>query len=260
MSRISDRKSALDSIKKIDASPEHYLLIHYSCESFYNITDGRTPRVTSIAIRHIGTGQTESFSMHKTAEQLHIPALDTPSVYDQVERAMLKEYFSFLDNNREKFYIHVNMRDINYGFKAIEHRYKVLGGDPYIIPDAQKIDFARLLIQIYGDNYIAHPRMESLLNLNNIHPTFFLTGTEEAVAFSNHEYVKLHQSTLSKVEGYSYLLQKLINGNLKTKAKWYEIYGVSPQGIFEYCQSRWWIQLIWSVLLLYLGGIIGKYI
>ena len=42
------------------------------------------------------------------------------------------------------------MRDMNYGFKAIEHRYSVLGGEPYQIPDANKIDLARQLINCYG--------------------------------------------------------------------------------------------------------------
>jgi hypothetical protein len=36
---------------------------------------------------------------------------------------------------------------MNYGFKAIEHRYSVLGGNPYKIPDEKKIDISRILIQ-----------------------------------------------------------------------------------------------------------------
>jgi hypothetical protein len=51
-------------------------------------------------------------------------------------------------------------RDINYGFAAIEHRHKVLEGEPYILPDERKIDLSRLLIDIYGVCYIGHPRLE----------------------------------------------------------------------------------------------------
>ena len=39
---------------------------------------------------------------------------------------------------------------MNYGFKAIEHRYSVLGGKPYKNPDTKKIDLARQLINCYG--------------------------------------------------------------------------------------------------------------
>ncbi len=46
---------------------------------------------------------------------------------------------------------------MNYGFEAIEHRYKVLGGNPTEIPEQNRIDLNRLLIDIYGVGYIGHP-------------------------------------------------------------------------------------------------------
>lgn len=164
---------------------------------------------------------------------------------------MLSEYFNFLKENKVKFFIHINMRDINYGFKAIEHRYKVLKGLPIVLPDSQKIDFARVLVHMFGNKYIEHPRMKILYKLNNIKPLFFLTGKEEADAFEKQEYVKLHQSTLSKVDIYSNLLDRAIKRTIKTNAKWHEVYGFTPQGIFEYCKGRWWIQLLWGVIMLF---------
>ena len=134
----------------------------------------------------------------------------------------------------------------------------MLKGSPFILQDSQNIDFARLLIQLFGNRYIGHPRMENLYKLNRIKPLFFLTGKEEAEAFEKHEYVKLHQSTLSKVDIYNNLLDRAIKGTLKTNAKWYEIYGITPQGIFEYCKDMWWIQLLWSIIMLVLGAYIGS--
>lgn len=257
MSQFADHKNACDILRKIEQNPTNYLLIHYSCESFVNITDGHTPRITSIAIRYFATGQTESFSLHKTAEQMGIVSEDIPDNYNLIEKEMLSEYFEFIKENRDKFFIHINMRDINYGFKAIEHRFKVLKCTPTILQDSQKIDFARLLINLFGNRYINHPRMESLYKLNGIRPLFFLNGKEEAEAFDKHEYVKLHQSTLSKVDIYSNLLDRTIKGIIITNAKWYEVYGVTPQGIFEYCRSKWWIQFIWSGIMLFLGVYLG---
>jgi hypothetical protein len=251
MSQFSDHKSACEILKKIEQNPPNYLLIHYSCESFYNIGDGRTPRITSIAIRHLATGQTESFSLHKTAEQMAIKSEEISNNYDLIEKEMLTEYFEFLKENKDKFFVHVNMRDINYGFKAIEHRYKVLKGVPFVLHDSQKIDFARLLVNLFGNRYIGHPRMENLYKLNGIKPLFFLTGKEEAESFEKHEYIKLHQSTLSKVDIYDNLLDRAVKGTIKTNAKWYEIYGITFQGIFEYFNSQWWFRLLWSVIMLF---------
>lgn len=82
-------KKARIQFKEIDKSPENYLIIHYSCESFYNITDGHTPRITSIAIYAYATAQTNSFSIHKTAEKNHVPISDIETKYDELEKKCL---------------------------------------------------------------------------------------------------------------------------------------------------------------------------
>jgi len=38
-------------------------VIHYSCESFYDRPNGASPRITSIAVRKLDSGQTLSFSI-----------------------------------------------------------------------------------------------------------------------------------------------------------------------------------------------------
>jgi hypothetical protein len=148
--------------------PEHVLVVHYSCESFYDRADGRTPRVTSIAVRNLASGQTQSFSIHKVAEQRHIPLADITGRYDELEKAMLDEFFDFVRTHQNFVWMHWNMRDINYGFQAIEHRYTVLGGTPIRIEEGRKFDLARELIAIYGVGYIGHPRLESLVEKNKI--------------------------------------------------------------------------------------------
>ena len=253
-------KKARGIFKEIDASPENYLIIHYSCESFYEITDGHTPRITSIAVYSYATAQTDSFSIHKIAEKNHIPIPEIESHYDELEKKMLDDYFEYIKEHRQYKWIHWNMRDINYGFKAIEHRYEVLGGTPVNIEDTNKIDLARLFIQCYGVNYIDHPRMEKLLLFNNIQAKDYLKGADEAAAFSAKEYIKLHQSTLRKVDVFADLLNRAIQNTLKIKSKWYEIYGISPQGLFEFCHDRWWIQIILYIVTLLLGAVIGKII
>jgi hypothetical protein len=66
--RIKKRKKALHTINELVNNPSNLLLIHYSCEGFYNDLSGYTPRVTSIAIRFYNTAQTKSFAIHTVAE------------------------------------------------------------------------------------------------------------------------------------------------------------------------------------------------
>ncbi len=251
-------KQARKILKEIDNNPKNYLIIHYSCESFYNIEDGHTPRITSIAVYNYYSAQTDSFSLHKIAEKKHIPINNIEDRYDDLEKEMLKEFFAYVKEHKNYTWIHWNMRDMNYGFKAIEHRFSVLGGKPEKIADENKIDLSRLLIQCYGVGYIGHPRMEELLKYNDIRAKDFLTGSEEAEVFKNKEYVKLHMSTLRKVDVFANVLTRTINNSLKVKSKWHEIYGFSIQGFLNFCKDKWWIQLIWTVVTLVLGTILGE--
>lgn len=256
--QFDKHKRACKVLYEIDKNPSNYFIIHYSCESFYDINDGHTPRITSIAIYSVSTGQTDSFSIHKMAEKRHIAFADIEKHYDELEKMMLNEYFDFMKSHLSNCFIHWNMRDINYGFKAIEHRYEVLGGEPHIVEDNRKIDLSRLFIDKYGVKYIGHPRMEKLLELNNIKPKDYLSGANEAEAFKNKEYIKLHRSTLRKVDVFNNLMTRSIQNKLKTQSKWYDVYGISAQGVFEYCKNKWWIQLFVWILALVLGAILGN--
>jgi hypothetical protein len=112
-----------------------------------------------------------------------------------------------------------------YGFPAIEHRFRVLGGDPVIVDDDKKIDLARLLIDIYGVGYAGHPRLEKLLERNHIQPLDFMTGAQEAEAFERRNFVGLHQSTLRKVDIIANILARAQDRNLKTNTTWWEMHG-----------------------------------
>jgi len=96
---------------------------------------------------------------------------------------MLDHFFDHVRSFQGMKYLHWNMRDINYGFAAIEHRYRVLGGEPLQISDDRKIDLSRILIDIFGESYTGHPRLETLFRKNHIKPIDFLTSAQEAEAF-----------------------------------------------------------------------------
>ena len=97
--QYENHKKAIKVLEEIDKNPSNYLMIHYSCESFYDIKDGHTPRITSIAVYNYSSAQTESFSLHKIAEKMHVELKDVESEYDELEREMLREYFEYVNRS-----------------------------------------------------------------------------------------------------------------------------------------------------------------
>jgi hypothetical protein len=101
-----------------------------------------------------------------------------------------------------------------------------------------------LLIDLFGVGYIGHPRIIKLMEKNKITHPDFLNGQEEADAFDAKEYVKLHQSTLRKVDVFSNILGRILDGSLKTNAKWKEIYGGYVPWFTEFIRTHWIVSLI----------------
>lgn len=260
MTRYSDRQQGLSTLETIDSKRADYLLIHYSCESFYDKEDGKSPRITSIAVRKFDDGQTDLFAIHKTAEIMGISFSEIEENYDKIEKAMLDKFFQFVQPNSGKKWIHWNMRDNNYGFKAIEHRFEVLGGFPTRIDDQNKIDLSRLLIHLYGKRYIGNPRMIKLMEHNQINQKDFLNGQEEAQAFENQNYIKLSMSTASKVDLFSNFLTQAIDKKLLVLTKKSELNGTSLIGKWYNFKESFFYKPFTALLGIIVGILIERFI
>ncbi len=219
------QKSGRARLESVFTDAANTWVIHYSCESFYDRPNGASPRITSIAVRQLDSGQTLSFSIHQVAEERETAFDRIEAHYDDLERQMLDAFYRHVGGHKGMRYLHWNMRDIKYGFAALEHRFRVLGGTPVVIEDGKKIDLARLLIDIYGVGYIGQPRLETLLAKNSIKPRDFLTGHHEAEAFEKRNFVGLHQSTLRKVDVIANLAERAHSRQLKTNTTWWEMHG-----------------------------------
>ncbi|MBC1983030.1 hypothetical protein [Listeria booriae] len=261
MSRITDRKQALKLLKEIDTSKKDYFIIHYSSESFFELK-GRSPRITSIAIEDLGSGQCELFAIYKTAEKMgeNFTTITTDN-YSEIERNMLKDYFDFISRNQNKKWIHWQMRDSIYGFKAIEHRYEVLteNNSPFQqIPDSNKINIATLFEMLYGPNYVPDPKMVSLMEKNDLKPRNFLPGKEEAKAFTEGSYYELSMSTAGKVRMFSNMLNYAIDKKLKTNTSTMSLYGTGIKAVWlSLKELPFFIPVTW-ILTTILGGILLK--
>ena len=223
-------------LKEIRRRPENFYVIHYSCQSLYDDNEGLSPRITSIAVSHYATEQTVSFSTHAIAEELHIPREDVIPRFDEVEKKLLGDFYSFIRYRRDKYWIHWNMRNLTYGFEHLEHRYKVLGGeDAPVIPIERRINFNDILADRYGKNYASDPKLNSLMELNGGTHRHFLTGLEEVQAFQNGEFIRMHNSTLAKVGFLQSALRKFAKGKLHTSSRGL---GVMLDKIFEHRSTK----------------------
>jgi hypothetical protein len=83
--RARRRRAAKKELDRLFEAPHSVLAIHYSCESFYDRPDGSSPRITSIAVRNLASGQTVSFSIHQLAERdKKVRVEDIEASYDEL--------------------------------------------------------------------------------------------------------------------------------------------------------------------------------
>lgn len=217
--RRRSRQEAKKQLVEIRENANRVLVIHYSCESFYDRGETESSRITSIAVRNLATEYTKSFPVHQYAELDGEIELDDH--YDRLEKSMLEDFFVYAKNHENCIWLHWNMRDANYGFEALEHRLRVHGGEPFSIHEATRRNLARMLVELYGVKYIGHPRLEMLARKNEIGMLDFLNGEEEARAFDNKKYMALHRSTLRKVDIISDIAVRAADGTLATNtSRW----------------------------------------
>lgn len=208
-------------LKDVQSTPNDFYVIHYSSEHLFD-TDigGMTPRITSMCILHIGTGQTQSFAVHIAADNLNIPRNQVQNFYDQIENEMLRQMYDFMNTRLQNYWIHWNMHSSVFGFEHLAHRYQFLSGlvAPNV-PLAHRINLSDVLRKKYGSDYASHPQMISLMKLQGELPKHFLTGEQESQCFANGEYIRMHLSTISKVHFFSYAIRQANKGKLITVSR-----------------------------------------
>ena len=151
--------------------------------------------------------------------------------FDEVEKKLLADFYGFVRDRRDKFWIHWNMRNLAYGFEHLEHRYRVLGGtDASVIPVERRLNLNELLCNRFGEDYAPHPKMKALMELNGGIHRHFLSGEEEVAAFENNEFIRMHNSTLAKVGFFHSAIRKLLLGKLNTASRGW---GVKLDKLFE---------------------------
>lgn len=211
-------------------------IVHYSCQPLDDSNESYSPRITSIAVHDLESNTTHSFSIHLEAEVSHVSKGEIEGRYDKLEKAMISNFYDFVSKHINHCWVHWNMRNINFGFEQISHRYKVLGAISSDIPmilGNKRFNLSDMILDFYGEDCISHPRMGKLMQMNGGEPRGFLSGENEAKAFNDKEYVKLHQSTLCKVGWFQKMLLLLLDRKIKTERSNWHIKA------HAFCDSIW---------------------
>lgn len=214
------QRQARRTLSRLLQRPETVWVLHYACQSFAPGKGIKSPRITALVARNLGTGHTETFSLHAEAELMGLNPIGVLARLDSLERTMLDKYFAFLRINFRMSFLHWKMRSATYGFQAIEHRYAVLGGTPVQIAEQSRFDLAWLLEEIYGPDYVTAPHFETLARINNIPLGGYLPGAAEADAFVRSDYLAVQRSNSAKVGLLFDIAHRAESRTLKTETSW----------------------------------------
>ena len=209
---------ARDAVAKIRRHRDRCIVIHYASQSLYDDREGLSPRIGNIVVKDFQNDQTVSFANHLIAEKLHILKEDIAARLDEIEGALLQEFYDFVRNRSDGIWLHWNMVNIQFGFETLAHRYYVLTGKaaPSIDID-NRINIAGILQGLYGPDYVSIPHMPKLMELNGGTRKDFIPGAEEVALFAAGEFARLHASTVSKVRFFCDAVELVLDRKLKTQ-------------------------------------------
>lgn len=186
--------------------------VHYSCENLYKAED-HPAIVSCIAISTIGESGYTAWS----------PAdYDLDGAHDKAgsaaEKRVLESYFEFLRSSGMSKIIHWNMSSSDYGFEALENRFRYVGlGDPYIVPKDRLYDSDDLIAVRFGARFADHPKLFSTAILNGVNLRHALKGEVEAESALSGNHAAVKRSTADKVRAIATLAERFFTGALVTK-------------------------------------------
>jgi hypothetical protein len=199
-------KSFFRAIRK---NPAQYFIIHYSSEMLFDENlEGHSPRITSIVVMHYPTAQTQSFAFHLSADLLNIKKDQLDANLDEIEMDLLSRFYKFVRDRRLMYWVHWNMRGQLFGFEHLEHRYRKLTG----------LD-APIIRARYGNDYAQHKQLPNLMLMQGDMPKGFLEGKEEAECFARREFIRMNESTNTKVHFFRHVIDLALRGKLKTAGR-----------------------------------------
>ncbi|WP_433389562.1 hypothetical protein [Micromonospora sp. KLBMP9576] len=184
--------------------------VHYACESLADATD-HPAAISCIGVASLNNGTREAFSL-----------ADLPATMEQVEReiALLDRFYDYLIEHRESVIVHWNMNSSVFGFPALNKRYCFITGKdhPRHKPSEHLLyDLDDIVGEMYGDQYVKHPKFYNLASLNQIGLFSYLSGKDEASRFKTGDFGAISSSATTKARANLDILRALLSGQLRTQ-------------------------------------------
>lgn len=182
--------------------------LHYSSGNFYKAKD-KPVDITCITSVNIHTLDTKSFNLAE---------FNYEKVEDR-EKALLNEFYDYIDKNQDSWIVHWNMNNADYGFSAIAARYRWLTGDeiPSSPGQARMIDLDSMITDIHGESFAPHPKLSSLTAMNKIGQRYWLQGAEEPARAEAGDFSAVQRSNAEKTKAIARLAELVIKGDLVTQ-------------------------------------------
>jgi hypothetical protein len=184
--------------------------VHYACESLTEAKD-HPPKVSCIGVARRNSGTREGFSL-----------ADLPPLTPEAEReiALFERFYDYLIEHRESLIVHWNMNSSVYGFAALGRRYCYITGKEHprhVPPEHLLYDLDDIIGELYGEQYVKHPKFYNLASLNEIGLFSYLSGKDEASQFKAGNLGAISGSTTTKARANIDILEALLNGRLRTQ-------------------------------------------
>lgn len=243
-----------------------YLFIHYARQNCFSDAYEKGPRVVAIGAMNANSEQFVVFSLKKSADKQGKSFFElSDSEKDIIESSMLQDFFEYVENNKDKVWLHWNMKNNNFGFSAIEDRFRMLNGNPIHFEEGKLINISVLLKKKYGINYAKDNiwngktmgRMYDIFILNQITDSNILDGEREIIEYIVKNITSIEQSVLGKLKAFKIIMEKTADNVLKCRGNILkDVYGLNIMGIARYIQDNALLALLFSIL----GGIVATVI
>lgn len=212
MGVVKNRRFAKNRLKEAIKDPAKVLICHYSHSQFPDdeSDDSISPLVTVIVVRSLDDNINEHFTIHHEADRGGVLKEQIPDSHRELELQVLKSFNRFLKRHEEYTWVHWQMKDIQFGFPVIKHRFEKLyhgmNESFHEIPRSKNINLYSLLENMYGSQFSklgSDDSLGSIIEKNNgkthVLPTDYLTLDQEGREFEKQNYRSVLKSVECKV-------------------------------------------------------------
>lgn len=190
----------ISDLKKLNDS--NTWIIHYACNGLY---DGSfpAPNISCIIVSNMSCKFKRKFYIKDYLGECNLK---------EAERLLLKKFADFINQNTDKYFVHWNMDNENFGFSAIKTRCKELDIEIKDISNENKIDLSKIVENLANKKL----SLKQALMFNNMLFDDFLNGKEELEAYIKGNYNAILESVHDKVIGIQMLIEVINENSFKS--------------------------------------------